>query len=102
VLGLGQVAGWGSGDGRAVALDAGRAALELFDDAQAGVVDAIEAGCRVSGAVRLAVRVAGSAGAARRLVAVGAAPAAAGDRAVGRPQRPGPGTWRDAADPVHG
>ena len=59
VLGFGQVAGWGSGDGRAVALDAGRAGLERFDDARAGAVDAIEAGCRVSGAVRLAVRVAG-------------------------------------------
>src|SRR5262249_20834099 len=48
------------------------ATLELFDQAQAESVDAIEAGRRVSVAVRLAVRVADSEDMAARLVAAGA------------------------------
>jgi methylmalonyl-CoA/ethylmalonyl-CoA epimerase len=72
-LGLEQVADWSSESGRVVALDAGRATLELFDQAQAESVDAIEAGRRVSGTVRFAIRVADSEGMARRLVAAGAA-----------------------------
>jgi catechol 2,3-dioxygenase-like lactoylglutathione lyase family enzyme len=72
VLGLEQTADWSSGTGRVILLDAGRATLELFDDAQAEAVDAIEAGRRVSGTVRLAVKVADSKDMARRLVAVGA------------------------------
>jgi lactoylglutathione lyase len=72
VLGLQQVADWSSETGRVVALDAGRATLELFDQAQAESVDAIEAGRRVSGAVRFAVRVADSQDMAARLVAAGA------------------------------
>jgi lactoylglutathione lyase len=71
MLGLEQIADWSSGTGRVVALDAGRATLELFDNAQAGSVDAIEAGRRVSGPVRLAVRVADSEDMAARLVAAG-------------------------------
>jgi len=73
VLGLEQVADWSSETGRVVVLDAGRATLELFDDAQAEAVDTIEAGRRVSGTVRLAVKVADSEDMARRLVAAGAA-----------------------------
>jgi len=72
VLGLEQVADWSSETGRVVVLDAGRATLELLDDAQAETVDAIEAGCRVSGTVRLAIRVADSQDMAARLVAAGA------------------------------
>jgi methylmalonyl-CoA/ethylmalonyl-CoA epimerase len=72
-LGLEQIADWSSEAGRVVALDAGRATLEVFDDAQAETVDAIEAGRRVSGTVRFAVEVADSADMARRLVAAGAA-----------------------------
>lgn len=72
-LGLEQIADWSSGSGRVVALDAGRATLELFDEAQAEAVDAIEAGRRVSGTVRLAVRVADSEDMARQLAAAGAA-----------------------------
>jgi methylmalonyl-CoA/ethylmalonyl-CoA epimerase len=72
VLGLEQLADWSSEDGRVVVLAAGRATLELFDEAQARAVDAVEAGRRVSGAVRLALEVPDSEEAARRLVAAGA------------------------------
>ncbi len=72
-LGLEQIADWSSESGRVVVLDAGRATLELFDDAQADSVDAIEAGRRVSGTVRLAMQVADSQDMAQRLVAAGAA-----------------------------
>jgi methylmalonyl-CoA/ethylmalonyl-CoA epimerase len=72
VLGLEQVADWSSAGGRVVVLDAGRATLELFDRAQAETVDAVEAGRRVSGPVRFALRVADSEAAAARLVAAGA------------------------------
>jgi uncharacterized glyoxalase superfamily protein PhnB len=46
--------------------------LELFDQAQAEKVDAIEAGKRVSGVVRLAIEVEDSVETARQLVAAGA------------------------------
>jgi methylmalonyl-CoA/ethylmalonyl-CoA epimerase len=72
-LGLEQLADWTSESGRVVLLDGGRATLELFDEAQAEHVDAIEAGRRVSGPVRLAVEVEDSVAAARRLVAAGGA-----------------------------
>jgi lactoylglutathione lyase len=71
-LGLEQIADWSSGTGRVIVLDAGRATLELLDEAQAETVDAIEAGRRVSGTVRLAVQVADSEDLAARLVAAGA------------------------------
>jgi lactoylglutathione lyase len=71
-LGLEQVADWSSEEGRVVLLEAGRATLELLDEAQAEMVDAIEAGRRVSGAVRLALEVADSERTARQLVAAGA------------------------------
>jgi catechol 2,3-dioxygenase-like lactoylglutathione lyase family enzyme len=72
VLGLEQVADWSSEEGRVVLLEAGRATLELLDEAQAEMVDAIEAGRRVSGAVRLALEVADSERTARQLMAAGA------------------------------
>src|SRR6516164_11129223 len=71
-LGLEQIADWSSETGRVVVLDAGRATLELLDDAQAATVDAIEAGGRVSGTVRLALQVADSEDMAQRLVVAGA------------------------------
>jgi lactoylglutathione lyase len=71
-LGLEQLADWSSASGRVVVLDAGRATLELLDHAQAETVDAIEAGRRVSGTVRLAMEVADSQGMADRLVTAGA------------------------------
>ena len=54
-LRLEQIADWSSGTGRVVLLGAGRATLELLDDAQAGAVDEIETGRRVPGTVRLAM-----------------------------------------------
>jgi catechol 2,3-dioxygenase-like lactoylglutathione lyase family enzyme len=71
-LGLEQVADWSTERGRVVLLGAGRATLELFDEAQAAMVDEIEAGRRVAGTVRLALEVADSEETARRLVAAGA------------------------------
>lgn len=54
---LGQVADWSSATGRVVLFEAGRATLELLDEAQATTVDEIEAGRRVTGPVRLALEV---------------------------------------------
>lgn len=71
-LGLEQLADWSGEDGRVVLLGAGRATLELFDEAQAAKVDGIEAGRRVSGTVRLAVEVPDSDALAARLVDAGA------------------------------
>ncbi|MGZ4300526.1 MAG: VOC family protein [Gaiellaceae bacterium] len=68
-LGLEQLADWSDDDSRTIVLSAGRATLELFDEAQAEKVDAIEAGRRVSGTVRLALEVADSRETAQRLVA---------------------------------
>jgi methylmalonyl-CoA/ethylmalonyl-CoA epimerase len=70
-LGLEQLADWSSDTGRVVLLGAGRATLELLDEAQAQTVDLIEAGRSVSGAVRLALEVADSEATARQLVDAG-------------------------------
>ncbi len=43
--------------GKALLLDMGRATLELIDEAQAESIDRIEAGKRVSGQIRFAIRV---------------------------------------------
>ena len=71
-VGLEQIADWSTEHGRVVVLNAGRATLELFDEAQAEFVDEIEAGRRVSGTVRLALEVTDSGETARRLIAAGA------------------------------
>lgn len=71
-LGLEQMADWSSENGRVVLLEAGRGTLELLDERQAALIDDVEAGKRVSGAVRLAVEVADSEETARRLVDAGA------------------------------
>lgn len=76
-VGLEQLADWSGQDGRVILLSAGRATLEIFDEAQAANVDAIEAGHRVSGVVRLALEVEDSRETARRLIAAGAAEVAA-------------------------
>jgi catechol 2,3-dioxygenase-like lactoylglutathione lyase family enzyme len=84
-LGLPQVADWSSPQGRVVLLDAGRATLELFDEAQAALVDEIEVGRRVAGEVRIAFKVDDSAATADRLEAAGA------ERLGGPVETP----WRD-------
>ena len=76
-LGLEEIADWTTENGRVIVLSAGRATLELFDEAQANYVDSLEAGRRVSGTVRLAFEVPDSVAAARRLIAAGAEEVAA-------------------------
>lgn len=71
-LGLPALADWSTDQGRVLLLDAGRATLELFDEAQAAMVDDLEVGERVSGKVRLALQVADADRAAATLVASGA------------------------------
>ena len=76
-LGLPEVADWSSDQGRVLLLDAGRATLELFDDAQAAMVDDLEVGRRVSGKVRFALRVQDADATATSLVDAGATSVAA-------------------------
>jgi catechol 2,3-dioxygenase-like lactoylglutathione lyase family enzyme len=71
-LGLPEVADWSSEQGRVLLLDAGRATLELFDEAQAAMVDDLEVGRRVSGKVRFALQVPDADAAAASLVESGA------------------------------
>ena len=71
-LGLPQLAEFRNDGGHAVLLDAGRATLELFDEAQAAAVDAIEVGRRVAGPVRLAFQVDDGDAASAVLVSAGA------------------------------
>jgi predicted enzyme related to lactoylglutathione lyase len=63
---------WVAEGARGVLLEAGRATLELFDEGQAAMVDEIEVGRRVAGAVRLAFEVDDSRAASERLVDAGA------------------------------
>ena len=71
-LGLPEVADWSSDRGRVLLLDAGRATLELFDEAQAAMVDDLEVGRRVSGKVRFALQVPDADAAAASLFDAGA------------------------------
>jgi catechol 2,3-dioxygenase-like lactoylglutathione lyase family enzyme len=73
-LGLSEREAWeGEGEGARIAiLDAGRATLELVNEAQAAAIDAIEVGERVAGPVRIAFEVDDSSAVAVRLVAAGA------------------------------
>lgn len=75
-LGLPEVADWSSDQGRVLLLDAGRATLELFDEAQAAMVDDLEVGRRVSGGVRFALRVVDADATATKLTDAGATPVA--------------------------
>lgn len=70
-MGLAEIADWSSDDGRVILLEAGRATLELFDEAQAANIDSVEAGGRVSGQVRLCLQVPDSDALADRLVDAG-------------------------------
>ena len=76
-LGLPQLEDWSSDQGRVLLLDAGRATLELFDEAQAAMVDDLEVGERVSGKVRFALQVADADATAATLTAAGATAVAA-------------------------
>jgi lactoylglutathione lyase len=71
-LGLEEVDAWEAHAGRIAILGAGRATLELVDEAQAQAIDEIEVGRRVAGPVRIAFEVDDSSAVADRLVAVGA------------------------------
>ena len=76
-LGLQEVADWSTDQGRVLLLDAGRATLELFDEAQAAMVDELEVGRRVSGKVRFALRVPDAGATAATLVEAGGSSVAA-------------------------
>ena len=56
-LGLEPAQLWQNDQGRAVILDMGQATLEIFDETQASTIDQIEAGKRLSGQIRLALKV---------------------------------------------
>src|SRR2546427_5274645 len=71
-LGLEQVAAWENDGGHAVLLDAGRATLEIFDQAQARAIDEIEVGRRVAGTVRAAFQTSDSESAANILATAAA------------------------------
>jgi lactoylglutathione lyase len=73
-LGLPEREAWeAEGDEARIAiLDAGRATLELINEAQAAAIDDIEVGARVAGPVRIAFDVGDSGAVAARLVAAGA------------------------------
>ncbi len=72
-LGLEPAALWNNDGGRALMLELGQAALELFDERQAEVIDGIEAGERVSRQIRFALQVPDLKSAMERLLVHGAA-----------------------------
>jgi lactoylglutathione lyase len=71
-LGLDVEAVWSSEGGHVTLLSAGRATLELVDEAHAAEIDRLEVGRRVAGAVRVAFQVEDSGALADELEAVGA------------------------------
>src|SRR2546423_2260771 len=71
-LGLDVEAVWSSEGGHVVLLSAGRATLELVDEAHAAEIDRIEVGQRVGGPVRVAFQVGDSDAVAIRLEQTGA------------------------------
>jgi lactoylglutathione lyase len=71
-LGLDVEAVWSSEGGHVVLLSAGRATLELVDQAHAAEIDRIEVGRRVAGPVRVAFEVDDSETLATSLVEAGA------------------------------
>src|SRR5205085_3697831 len=72
VLGLPVEAVFTSPDGHVTLLDAGRATLELMDEANAEFVDEVEVGRRVAGHIRVALEVDDAAAATAAAVAAGA------------------------------
>jgi catechol 2,3-dioxygenase-like lactoylglutathione lyase family enzyme len=71
-LGLDVEAVWDDESGRVVLLTAGRATLELNDEAHADEIDRVEVGRRVPGPIRLAFHVGDSEAVAGRLEQAGA------------------------------
>ena len=71
-LGLQTTQEWPSEQGRAVVLDMGQATMEVFDEKQANTIDQLEAGRRISGQIRFALRVPDLDAAVERLLANGA------------------------------
>ena len=71
-LGLETTQVWPSEQGRAVILDMGQATLEIFDEKQARTIDQLEAGQRLSGQIRFALRVPDLKAAMERLLSNGA------------------------------
>ncbi len=71
-LGLPMLELWEAPGARGALLEAGRATLEIFDEAQASMVDELEVGSRVAGVIRFAVRVEDSAAKADELEQAGA------------------------------
>src|SRR5512147_1143053 len=71
-LGIEPAALWNNDGGRALILEMGNATLELFDEKQAEVIDQLEVGKRVSGAIRFALQVPDLNAAMERLLAHGA------------------------------
>ena len=71
-LGIEPAAIWNNDGGQAMMLEMGKATLELFDERQAEVIDDLEAGKRVSGQIRFALRVSDLQEALERLLAHGA------------------------------
>ena len=72
-LGLEPAAIWNNDQGKALVLDMGKGTLELFDEAQAEIVDQIEAEQRISGQIRFAIQVPDVKAAMERSLAHGAA-----------------------------
>ena len=62
---------WESSEGRIIILEAGRATLEIVDEAHAAKIDAIEVGRRVSEGIRVALRFPDSEQAATRAQELG-------------------------------
>jgi catechol 2,3-dioxygenase-like lactoylglutathione lyase family enzyme len=71
-LGLKELATWENDGGHGVLLDAGRATLEIFDEAQARAIDEIEVGRRVAGKVRVGFLTSDGGSTSKDLVRVGA------------------------------
>jgi catechol 2,3-dioxygenase-like lactoylglutathione lyase family enzyme len=71
-LGLEPAQLWPSDQGRATVLDMGQATLEIFDETQANTIDQIEVGQRLSGPIRLALKVPDLEAAMERLLSKGA------------------------------
>lgn len=71
-LGIEPSAIWNNDQGKALVLDMGRATLELFDEAQAEIIDQIEAEQRISGQIRFALQVPDLKSAMERLIEHGA------------------------------